>query len=74
MHGSECDPCVHPFPSQSSPLPLPSIAQGFTATAYRRRAAESRDLLALYGSEPVYAASIGTMVKGGYLADVSGFD
>jgi hypothetical protein len=51
--------------------PAPShTRQGFTATAYRRSARESRELLRLYG-EPVYATSINTMIKNGYLCDVS---
>lgn len=38
-------------------------AQGFTATAYRRKAKDSRDLMKLYG-EPVFAASSGRGLLG----------
>jgi hypothetical protein len=62
-------------PNQSTTQPLLlsslslSLPKGFTATAYRRSARESQELLGLYG-EPVFAISINTMVKGAYLADV----
>ena len=58
-----------PGPAKRAPPAPPPPRQGFTATAYRRSARESRDLMRLYG-DPVFAASINTMVANGYLAEV----
>jgi hypothetical protein len=60
-----------PRPAPARPARPAPRPQGFTATAFRRSARESRELLRLYG-EPVFATSINTMVQGGFLCDVSG--
>lgn len=64
--------CPPDAPTPRPPLtPRAPPSQGFTATAYRRSAAGSQVLLGLYG-EPVYALSIATAIRGGYLSDVGG--